>query len=139
MKNSDLKFGNQEDLENYEVLDHCLEYMGFEQDEKLFIWSNLASILNLGNIKFEETYIPGKHDVVNVKSSTQIYLEKAANLIGISTENLHQILTTKPIFLRNELKDIQQLSLLETEKQRDSFAKHLYSSTFTWILQKINL
>ena len=67
MKNSDLKFGKQEDLENYEVLDHCLDYMGFEQDEKLFIWSNLASILNLGNIKFEETYIPGKHDVVNVK------------------------------------------------------------------------
>ena len=50
-----------EDKQRFELLDHCMNAL-FSEHEKTAVYNIVKSILNLGNVDFEETHIPGRGD-----------------------------------------------------------------------------
>ena len=123
----------EEDRMCYEIMKNCLEVLGFTDEEYNEIIDLVIGILNLGNLEFEEVYIPGKQDQANVTSDTKVYLEKVSRFFNIDNEFVEKALTAKAYKVQNEytLIDITESEAIEL---RDSMAKIIYARMFNWII-----
>ena len=127
----------EEDRMCYEIMKNCLEVLGFTDEEYNEIIDLVIGILNLGNLEFEEVYIPGKQDQANVTADTKVYLEKVSRFFNIDNEFVEKALTAKAYKVQNEytLIDITESEAIEL---RDSMAKIIYARMFNWIISKVN-
>ena len=73
----------EEDKLGYNILKNCMKVLGFTDEEFNEIIDIVVGILNLGNIEFEENYVPGKGDHAGVTEKTYHYLEKATRSFQI--------------------------------------------------------
>ncbi|XP_055836486.1 unconventional myosin-VIIa-like isoform X1 [Episyrphus balteatus] len=112
----------------------ALQVLSFKPDEVWQIFSLLAAILHLGNLRFEKT-------VVNNIDSSEIHdrvnAARIANFLGVSTTSFCDALTRKTIYVHGD-KVVTSISKDIAMEGRDAFAKSLYGKIFTRIIDCIN-
>lgn len=132
---------DQNDYEDFLVTKECMKKLGFKQEELNLIFNVVMGILYLGNLKFEES----EDDSSLVKlCSDNIEKQKedlriCAELIGVSEENMLEILTTKKLIDPMSKKTIKKLNKIEMVYNcRNALCKALYAKMFDYIVKRIN-
>jgi myosin V len=119
------------DAEEFNCTRKALETMGLASDTQAQIFSILAGLLHLGNIKITASRTDA------VLSSTDPALGKAASLLGIDASSFAKWTTKKQITTRSE-KIISSLNQKQALVVRDSVAKFVYSGLFDWLVSVMN-
>lgn len=122
-----------EDQSDFEVMLQCMRTVNFTQDEITECFDTVVALLNLGNLKFQETDSGNVAPTIQTKS----FALKTAELLKVDLKNLLKALTMKVAVIGGE-KIESSLSLAQTYQARDTLTKHLYGSLFNWIVQKVN-
>ncbi|UZJ51703.1 hypothetical protein CBS101457_001023 [Exobasidium rhododendri] len=110
--------------------------LGFRQKQLTAIFSLLSAILLVGNITFTA---PGTNDASTdaAKVSNPLVLEDVAELLGISSADLEQALTTRSRMIRKEVVS-SYLSQSAAALQRDALARDLYATLFAYVVETAN-
>ena len=94
----------------------------------------LAAILHIGNIKYKGIVIDNL-DATEI--SDHLNINRVANLLHVSSQNLVHALTMKTIFAHGETVT-STLSREQSADIRDAFVKGIYGRLFVSIVKKIN-
>ncbi|XP_051871794.1 unconventional myosin-X [Pristis pectinata] len=118
-----------DDKQTFQEVMAAMKVMKFRTEEIREVLKLLAGVLHLGNIEF---VIAGGAQV-----SSKIALGSAAELLGLDSLQLAEVLTHRSMILRGE-EISTPLTVEQAVDSRDSMAMALYSQCFTWIIRKIN-
>ncbi|XP_048464709.1 unconventional myosin-X-like [Rhincodon typus] len=118
-----------DDQQTFQEVMTAMRVMKFSSEETLEVLKLLAGVLHLGNIEF---VIAGGAQV-----SSKNALGSAAELLGLDSMKLTEVLTHRSMILRGE-EISTPLTVQQAIESRDSTAMALYSQCFTWIIKKIN-
>ena len=111
----------------------AMRTLGFKSKHAASIFSLLIAILELGNLQFTEGV--SREDTAHV--ANLMVLEHAVMLLGVTLDDLVQVLTTKTSYVRHELPTI----LLSPERsaiQRDQLVRDLYAILFAFVVETTN-
>lgn len=110
-----------------------MKSLGIGRRQQGQVWKILAAILHLGNIQFRDA-LPGQESCT-VKNVNQLHL--VAEILGLDSDSLLNALTSRT---RTVGKDniFEVLDAKDSANQRDSFARSLYATTFSWIVEQVN-
>ncbi|KAJ3513631.1 hypothetical protein NLJ89_g2840 [Agrocybe chaxingu] len=111
----------------------AMRTLGFKPKHMTSIHSLLVAILLLGNLQFAEG---DAHDVSAYIVNGHI-LEQAARLLGVSPDELGQILTNKTNYVRKELFTVL-MNAEQSSKQRDNCVRDLYAILFAFVVETCN-
>ncbi|PPQ66863.1 hypothetical protein CVT24_008571 [Panaeolus cyanescens] len=111
----------------------AMRILGFKAKHMTAIFSLLVAILLLGNLQFTEG---DAHDVSANVANPHV-LDQAARFLGVSSEDLAQILTNKTNYVRKELFTVL-LNAEQSARQRDQFVRDLYAILFAYVVETCN-
>ncbi|KAF9266073.1 glycosyltransferase family 2 protein [Marasmius fiardii PR-910] len=111
----------------------AMRTLGFKPKATQSIFSLLITILLLGNIQFLDGDM---HDVSAYVANAQV-LDQVSRLLGITPEDLSQVLTNKTSYVRKELYTVL-LNAQQSSAQRDSFVRDLYAILFAFVVETAN-
>ncbi|KAL0966723.1 hypothetical protein UPYG_G00299320 [Umbra pygmaea] len=117
------------DKDTFQDVLNAMRTMQFTEDNIREILRLLAGILHTGNIEFMTAG--------GAQVSSKTALSRAADLLGLNSEQLAEVLTHKSMILRGE-EICTPLTVEQAVDSRDSMAMALYSQCFTWIIRKLN-
>ncbi|XP_069476602.1 unconventional myosin-X [Ambystoma mexicanum] len=117
------------DKENFQEVKTAMEVMKFSREDVREVLRLLAGVLHLGNIEFATAG--------GAQVSSKTALGRTADLLGLDSEQLTEVLTHKSMILRGE-EISTPLSIEQAVDSRDSVAMALYSQCFAWVIKKIN-
>lgn len=111
----------------------ALKTLGFKSKHISSIFGVLSAILLLGNIEF------GEADAQDVSAYVvnMPVLQQAANLLGVSAEELAETLTVKTTYVRKELFSVL-LNAKQSAVQRDRLVQDLYAILFAFVVETAN-
>lgn len=117
---------------DYNRVTAALKRLGFPQDATDSIWTVLASVLHLGNIKFAAKENEGT-EIANTK-----VLKSLEKLLEVGNDtDLEESLTGRVIAAHGDV--VRKLHNVEdANRARDAFAKAMYDRLFTWIVKQVN-
>ncbi|KAI9914297.1 hypothetical protein PsorP6_008317 [Peronosclerospora sorghi] len=128
-----------DDAENFCNLKSALQFIGICDSAQHEIFRLVAGLLHLGNIKISqedteegETACIRQDDV-----ESQDALRHASNLLGVSTEQLTECILLKRIMTRGSRRNsiyFIKRDVRNAVYSRDTIAKTIYESTFTWLM-----
>ena len=122
-----------DDAMGMDELRGAMRTLGFKAKHTGCIFSLVVAILVLGNLEFGEA----DHTDVSAHVSNLPVLEQAARLLGVTGDDLSQVLTTKTSYVRKDL----YTSLLNAEQsavQRDNLVRDLYAILFAFVVETAN-
>lgn len=122
----------QKDQQNFDELVQAMSTLNFSPAEQADVFRNVAGILHLGNVAFEDGK---KVETCTIKNGEA--LETVSRLLQVDAEKLATRLTTRTITLRNQT-IVKPLTREAAESNRDSIAKALFNGVFLWIVERIN-
>uniref|UniRef100_A0A7N8YD60 Myosin X n=1 Tax=Mastacembelus armatus TaxID=205130 RepID=A0A7N8YD60_9TELE len=108
---------------------HAMRTMQFTDESIGEILRLLAGILHAGNIEFMTAG--------GAQVSSKSALTRAADLLGLNSDQLAEVLTHRSMILRGE-EISTPLTVEQAVDSRDSMAMALYSQCFNWIIRKLN-
>ncbi|GAA5937074.1 myosin 1 [Sporobolomyces koalae] len=119
------------DKEEWTILIRALETVGFSSDEQLALFKVIATILHLGQLSLSVSGTSSAH-LTSRKS-----LEKAAFLLGLSPDDLHNALVRPKIKAANEWVT-QSRSKEQVVDELAALSKSLYEKNFGKLVERIN-
>uniref|UniRef100_A0A8C7PEF0 Myosin X n=1 Tax=Oncorhynchus mykiss TaxID=8022 RepID=A0A8C7PEF0_ONCMY len=117
------------DKDTFQDVLNAMRTMQFTEENIWEILRLLAGILHAGNIEFMTAG--------GAQVSSKTALGRTADLLGLNSEHLAEVLTHKSLILRGE-EICTPLTVEQAVDSRDSMAMALYSQCFTWIIRKLN-
>ncbi|ETN65262.1 myosin vi [Anopheles darlingi] len=130
-----------DDFEDFRQLDEALGRLGLSETERVQIYSLVAAVLHLGNIRFEENPEDTKGGC-RITNDSEASLIVTARLIGLDASELRQALMSRVMTSKGGgVKGTVIMVLLkvhEANNARDALAKALYSKLFDHIVRLIN-
>uniref|UniRef100_A0A182S803 Myosin motor domain-containing protein n=1 Tax=Anopheles maculatus TaxID=74869 RepID=A0A182S803_9DIPT len=130
-----------DDYEDFRQLDEALGRLGLSESERTQIYSLVAAVLHLGNIRFEENP-EDSNGGCRITQDSQTSLTVTARLIGVDPSELRQALMSR--VMKSKGGGIKgtvimvMLKVYEANNARDALAKALYSKLFDHIVALIN-
>lgn len=113
----------------------AFKVLNFTDKEISDIFTLLASILHLGNLKFKSGKSPHSESSEVADSNLT---EKISKQLGINKFDMSEALTKKTIFAHGD-RVIQTLSKEQATESKNAFVKGIYGQLFIFIVDKINL
>ncbi|XP_025078690.1 myosin-VIIa-like isoform X2 [Pomacea canaliculata] len=124
----------RDDIKDFADIRSAMKVLMFSDAEVWEVFKILAALLHLGNVRYNAIELDNI-DATEIKDIS--YINKAAQLLEVSAQDLIDSLTTKTIFTRGE----SVTSTMDTTAAldvRDAFVKGIYGRMFVWIVEKIN-
>ncbi|BFZ06054.1 hypothetical protein BsWGS_09093 [Bradybaena similaris] len=125
---------SRNDRTDFLVIRSAMKVLMFDDSDIWEIMKILASLLHLGNVKFNAIEVDHLEatEIVDVS-----YISKVSRLFEVNAQSLVDALTSKTLITRGEkvnfpMKKEQSLDV------RDAFVKGIYGRMFVWIVDKIN-
>ncbi|XP_019863708.1 PREDICTED: unconventional myosin-VIIa-like [Amphimedon queenslandica] len=125
---------NMQDLEEFKHATGAMKVCQFTQDDQWNVWTIVASVMQLGNIEFEETE---KRNMPVAYIDAKEALNLSAKSLQVSAEALENALCTRRTITHGE-SIISPLSSAVACNVRDAFVKGIYGRLFIWIVKKLN-
>ncbi|KAB0805025.1 hypothetical protein PPYR_01995 [Photinus pyralis] len=128
------------DLKYFQETVNALGLLGFTSEEQRNIFSILAAILHMGNIKFFDAIISTENEQDQEGSGIHENdegLQIMSELLDIDKDQIQQWLCTKKIVSMRET-ILKPMSVEQSSISRDALAKHIYAELFNWIVALIN-
>lgn len=122
------------DAKDFADIRAAMKVLSFKPEEVWSIFSLLAAILHLGNLRFKAT------EIANLEAAEiddPQNLQRVAQLLGTPISSLNAALTQRTIFVHGE-HVTTSLSKEGALEGRDAFVKALYDGIFVRIVRRIN-
>ncbi|XP_063162023.1 unconventional myosin-VIIa isoform X2 [Candoia aspera] len=124
----------RDDSKEYSNIRAAMKVLMFTDTENWEISKLLASILHMGNLRYEARNYDNLDACEVIHSASLI---TAALLLEVEPQDLMNCLTSRTIITRGETVSTP-LSLEQALDVRDAFVKGIYGRLFVWIVEKIN-
>ncbi|OEH76717.1 myosin g [Cyclospora cayetanensis] len=124
------------DSEALEELKHALQTLGFSASQQNNLFSIVAAILHLGNVKFI-AHGAGGGEGSAPDPSTKTHISSSSSLLGVSEEGLVNLFIYRSLKTGNEVIRMV-LSPEKAQAARDGIAQLVYSCLFSWLIARVN-
>ncbi|XP_069105456.1 myosin-VIIa-like isoform X1 [Argopecten irradians] len=125
----------RDDTKEFADIRSAMKVLMFQDKEIWEILKVLASLLHLGNIKYNAIEMDNM-DASEIQDIAAV--NKAAKLMEVRAQDLIDALTSRSIVTQGEIVTTM-MSVNNSQDVRDAFVKGIYGRMFIWIVQKINI
>ncbi|CAK1603416.1 unnamed protein product [Parnassius mnemosyne] len=122
------------DAHEFADIRSAFKVLNFPENEVWGVFSLLAAILHLGNLKFKSFNI---NNIESSEVADVINANRIATLLGVSKAKLCEALTKKTLIAQGD-KVISTLSTSAAVEGRDALVKAIYGHIFEYIVENIN-
>jgi myosin heavy subunit len=122
-----------DDAEDYQVVCEAMSIVGMSEDDKQGVWDAVAGVLNCLRVEFDEN----ADNESGVTAATEQFLDRAAQIWAISTEELKKELVSTTTTVRGET-FVRRLTASQATDTKDGLSKALYERLFLCLVDKIN-
>lgn len=112
----------------------AFKVLNFSDNDVWGIFTLLAAILHLGNLKFKSLNV---NNIDSSEVSDAINANRISNLLGINKAKFCEALTRKTLLVQGD-KVVSPISAASAIESRDALVKALYGHIFEYIVEMIN-
>merc|ERR1719367_1689798 len=140
-QNGGLRDPMLDDAQDFKTVDQDLKNLGMDDQERVNVYTTIASVLHIGNISFEDDSDDNRGGC-RITNESENSLQITAKLMGLDADELRRALTARVMQTsKGGYKGtviMVPLKVHEASNARDALAKSIYSRLFDNIVGSIN-